>query len=175
MFLILSTLVSLFFDVGKSHTHKVVEESGALSQYGSVVGKGLLVDVGAVGVVMTAVVHLPVFVVDVLNVPQPVPCLLCSLGICFIVRVSRQPGPDVEETAVSDGFLGQYPSLVSFYLGLTVLIVVTNVPAWNLPSHATTANIVMSIWMRHLIPYSLCQSQPLKLILWRIREPIFRS
>ena len=107
MFLIRSTVVSQLFEVGQSHTHKVVKESGALSQYGSVIGKGLLVDVGAVGVVMAAVVHLPIFVVDVLNVPQPVPCLLCSLSICFIVRISRQPSPDVEEAAVSDGFLGQ--------------------------------------------------------------------
>lgn len=89
--------------ISTAATDVVVHECRALEHNSGVVGKGSLVDIGAVVLDVSTIVHHPVLVVDVLDAPEPVPCLFGILGVGFVSRVSCKSGADVEEASIGNG------------------------------------------------------------------------
>lgn len=87
-------------------TYKVVHKSRALNENGGVVGEGGLVDVGTVLSNMSAIVDEPLFMVDVVDVPEPLPRLLSVFRICCISGVSCKTSADVKEASVGNGCKG---------------------------------------------------------------------
>lgn len=87
-------------------TYKVVHKGSALDENGGVVGEGGLVDVGTVLSDMSAIVDEPLFVIDVVDVPEPLPRFLGVFRIRFISSVSRKTRADVEEASVGNGCKG---------------------------------------------------------------------
>ncbi len=87
-------------------TYKVVHKGSALNENRGVVRKGGLVDVGTVLSDMSAIVDEPLFMIDVVDVPEPLPRLFSIFRICFISSVSRKTSADVEEASVGNGCKG---------------------------------------------------------------------
>lgn len=74
-----------------------------MDENGGVVGKGGLVDVGTVLSDVSAIVDEPPLVIDVVDVPEPLPRLFGVFRICFVSCVSRKTSADVEEASVGNG------------------------------------------------------------------------
>ena len=73
---------------GYGRTYVVVHESGTLEENSRVVRKSGLVDVFTVGGNMGTIVHPPMLVIDILSLPNPVPCIGRMLSVCTIACVS---------------------------------------------------------------------------------------
>lgn len=81
----------------------VVHESRSLQQNGGVVRESGLVDVGAVLLDVSTIIHPPVLMVDVLYSPKPIPSLFSILRIGRVTSVSRKSSSNVEEASVGNG------------------------------------------------------------------------
>ena len=77
-----------------------------MKENSSVVRECGLDNLSAVVLDVRPVIHLPAFIVDVFDIPEPVPSLLSILCVCFITSVSCESGADVEEATVRDSWSG---------------------------------------------------------------------
>jgi hypothetical protein len=84
-------------------TYKVVHKGSTLEKNGGVVGECSLVDIRAVLSDVSAIVHQPAVMIDVVDRPEPVPSLLGVFSIRFVSSVSRKASAEIEETSVGDG------------------------------------------------------------------------
>lgn len=75
-----------------------------MDENGGVVGKGGLVDVGTILSDVSAIVDEPPLVIDVVDVPEPLPRLFGVFRICFVSGVSRKTSADVEEAPVGNSY-----------------------------------------------------------------------
>lgn len=83
------------------YTHIVVHVSGTEQEYAVVVGKLSFVDVGAVSADMSTIVDVIVSVHEP-DTCNPVPSLLCPVGVGLVVGVASQSCTEVEEAAVGN-------------------------------------------------------------------------
>ena len=88
----------------RQETYKVVHERGALDQNSSVVRKGRFVDVGTVLSNVATIVDQPPLVIDVVDAPEPLPCLFSVLGVSFVSGISGKSSADVEEASIGNSY-----------------------------------------------------------------------
>lgn len=77
-----------------------------MGQNSGVVREGDLVDVGTVGLDVATVVDKPGVMVNVVDAPEPVKCLVGPFGICCVVGIAGEAGADVEEASIGNGYEG---------------------------------------------------------------------
>lgn len=84
-------------------TYVIVHEGGALEENTSVVRKCGLVDVCAISPDMSAVVDMPVLVIDVLGPPEPIPGALGPVSVGAVVGVAGEASANIEEAPIRNG------------------------------------------------------------------------
>lgn len=160
-----------------AYTYIVVQEGSPLNQNTSVVRKGCLVDISAILVDVGTIVRMPGLGINVSHSRHPVPGLLCALCVRFIISISGKTSTHIEEYPVGNRCYSSVcpPGDTQDQSRRTVLVSISLVGKRNLPSQSSITRLVISTGVSLGVPNSLCESQPLRLIRWRIRKFIFGS
>lgn len=85
-------------------TYIIVHKRCALDENSSIVRESRLVDVGTVLSNVSTIVDQPPIVIDVVDVPEPLPRLVSVFSVGIVSGISRKTSADVKEASIGNSY-----------------------------------------------------------------------